>query len=460
MAAEDAVVDTLFNVAMKLVLGGTELGLKVAGSGAKAVAVSFYALGKSILEKRRTGVSLTPGEIQFEKLMKCKEDIHSIWLSKDDLKNFAQIAKQMGIPFVAIKNGDELTKAHKFLSHKDKTGNTVEFAEHFKDMVSISYRASDKVRMAHILEMFNTFNKSETVVEETEKTQEKVVDEVEEFMKENGVEVERPPEVVEAEEVNQQKSQASEKGSISTDDETKRAEDFGSVSQICFEEFGFDKQPTQAEYDNAYIKRITEAGINPAEPNYFTALYEQGCKIINNEITSQEVKVDRSTPTASSNTVKADPKETVKDSVPECFAFFGFNEVPSVDELKNAYTGFIAKNGKTEGSNIVDNMYQAAGELINKSNEDNLRFCYEFFGFKHKPSREELDAAYKAYDLNSIDAPSLAKSVYENALEYMSKSESVRETLKVKKELNTLRNEESAKVAEKVVDKSKSQFQK
>lgn len=459
MAAEDAVVDGMLQVLMKLVVMGTDVGLKITGAGAKAIGVSFYALAKHIAAKRQSGKALTPGEIQFEKLIKSGEEIHSIWLPKDDLKNFSQIAKQMGVTFTAIKNGDELAKAHKFLSHKDKNGETVEFAEHFKDMVSISYLASDEVRMAHILEMFNTFNKSETVVESPIKEKESFVDEVEEFMKENGVEVERPPEVVEAEEVNQQKSQASEKDLISTDGEIKQAENSGSVIQICFEEFGFDKQPTQAEYDNAYIKRITESGINPAEPNYITALYEQGSKIIKNLVT-QKVPLEMSDPIPRSETHKIEVKEKAKESVPECFTFFGFDEVPTVDELKKAYTSFIEKNGKTEGSNIVDNMYQAAGDLINKPNEDNLRFCYEFFGFDHKPSRAELDAAYKAYDAKSVDTPSLAKGVYENALKFMSQSESVREKLKVKKELNTLRNADVSKTVEKVVDKAKSQIQK
>ncbi len=449
MAAEDAVVDMLFTIATRIMVSGAELGLKITGTGAKAIAVSFYALGKSIFEKEKSGKKLTAGENAYKDLMKCGEEIHSVWISKDDLKNFAQIAKQLGVSFVAIKNGDELDKSHKFLSHKDKDGNAIEFVEAYKDMVSISYRASDEIRMAHILEMFNNFNKSETTVDDKVTEKETVKDDVEEFMKENGVKVERPPEVVEAEEVNKEKSQVSEKD-LPTSNEEIKDRHYGSETQLCFEHFGFDKPPTQAEYDNAYIKYITDNGINPAEPNYTTALYEQGSKIIANQITKQEITVDRGKPEPIIFD-KSNLKPRVAENVPECFAFFGFKEIPPVQELKKAYIEYVAKNGKTAGSNIVDNMYEAAADLINKPNEENLKFCYEFFGFDHKPTKSELDAAYKAYDANSTSASTLAKGVYENALKYMERSNSVRETLQAKQELNKIKEN----AADKVVDKAK-----
>ena len=237
---------------------------------------------------------------------------------------------------------------------------------------------------------------------------------------------------------------------MQTSNEEIKDHPYGKETQLCFEHFGFDKLPTQAEYDNAYIKYITDNGINPAEPNYTTALYEQGSKIIANQIIKQEVTVDRgkTEPVVSD---KANLKPKVAENVPECFAFFGFKEIPPVQELKKAYIEYVAKNGKTAGSNIVDNMYEAAAELINKPNEENLKFCYEFFGFDHKPTKEELDAAYKAYDVNATSGSTLAKGVYENALKYMEKSKSVRETLQAKHELTKIKEN----VADKVVDKAK-----
>lgn len=172
-----------------------------------------------------------------------------------------------------------------------------------------------------------------------------------------------------------------------------------------------------------------------------TALYEQGCKLIDGTIKKEPPTL---TTVAKSKTQNISKTEKAATEVAECFKFFGLNKTPSVQELKNAYTDFIKNNDKTGGSNIVDNMYNAAVDLIDKPNKDGLKFCYEFFGFKGTPTKSELENAYKNYIGDSLDVPSIAKSVYENALEYMQKSESVRQTLQAKQELHNLHNSDGS----------------
>lgn len=455
MAAEDAIVDAAASVAIKIIVEGVELGLRIVGGGGKAIALGFYALSKHINDKRKSGKNLSAGEVEFEKLMKSGEEIHSVWLNKDDLANFSQIAKQLGITFVSIQNGDELKKGHKFLSKKDKNGNTIEFAEDYKNMVSISYRASDAIRMAHILEMFDNFGQTETKSEEQSSAKEEVIDEVEEFMKENGVEFERPPEATVSEEVNteqQSKSQVSDPGLSQSESKTSATNSGKSDVQMCFEQFGFDRIPDKALYDAAYIKYITENKINPSEPNYITALYEQGCKIIaKNHVVNQTVHTS-----SMAKTVVPNQEKTAE--VADCFKFFGFDKTPTVQELKTAYFDFIEKNGKTSGSNIVDGMYDAAVDLLDMPNEEGLRFCYEFFGFQQKPTKTELDAAYKNYVSNATDVPTVAKSVYENALTYMQNSDSIRQTLQAKRELNKIHQGDVAQTLEKAAKALKQEF--
>lgn len=398
MAAEDAVVDTLTSITTKLLIAGTEIGLKITGAGARAIGVSFYALAKAISNKRSQGKTLTPGEVEFESMMQSGEEIHSIWLKDVDLNNFSQIAKQMGIPFVAIKNGDELEKTHGFLHHHT-TGNAIEFAEDYKDKVSISYRVSDEVRIAHILEMFNTFDKSETTTVDPEiVAKEEFKDEVEQFIEENGVQVERPPEVLAAKEVNTQKfDQVSEKSSTVSADE-----ELDNVPLLCFSEFGFESKPSQAEYDAAYIKRLTDAGINPSEPNYFTSLYEQGSKIIGGEITPTiSFQSSRAGEELARNIWKDNIAARSESFIPEGFRYFGFEKTPSVDELKKSYSDYISQN---------------AGH----------------------------------------DVP--AKAAYESALNEIEKGKSIREKLKAKQELHTLKKAD--KTGDKVLQHEKSEVRK
>ena len=403
MAAEDVVVDSILRLTSTVLVEGTKLGFTVAGYGFKAIGVTYYALAQSISRKRERGEKLTGGEVTFEKMMKSGEDIHAVWIKKDDLKNISTIAQQLGISFFAVQNGDELQKSKGFLSRLGKGADEViTFSDNYSDMVSISYRASDEVRMAHILEMFDTFDPSQiTVADPTEKTENGVVndvveadiDEVEEFIASNGVEVEIPPEVVEYKEVNQNEltqttnEPASVKNLQPLNEKTNKAAQ-ATGNKLCFEQFGFNQMPTKAEFDAAYIKYITDNNINPNEPNIINAFYEQGCKLISGEVKGQ---VLITSPEIESIVAAKAPEATL----PECYQYFGFDKTPSVKELKQAFKNMEGNDSKTK------------------------------------------------------------KKMYSDALKLMEKSQSVRETLQAKQELHSLREAGSEKSAEKVLEVDK-----
>lgn len=217
MAAEEAVVETVARITTMIALEGVKLGLKITGGGLKGTAVMLYGIARRIAEKEKSGKALTPGEVTCKKLLTSGEEIHSFWISKDDLVSFSQIAKKLGITFAAAKDGDAIEKSKQFL--KGSADENINFKENYKDKVFISYKASDEIRMQHILEMFDYSNLAAIVKEDISKD-EKPIDEVEQFMKENGVEVELPPEVIDSYEevIENDKSKnaseaASEKGS-------------------------------------------------------------------------------------------------------------------------------------------------------------------------------------------------------------------------------------------------------
>lgn len=446
MAAEEAVVETVARITTMIAFEGIKLGLKVTGSGLKGTAVMLYGIARRIAEKEKSGKVLTPGEVTCKKLLTSGEEIHSFWISKDDLVSFSQIAKKLGITFAAAKDGDAVKKSKQFL--KGSADENINFKENYKDKVFISYKASDEIRMQHILEMFDYSNLAAIVKEDISKD-EKPIDEVEQFMKENGVEVELPPEVIDSyEEVKENDKSKNAIESVSESDSSaskteinNKTQHSGNKTALCFEQFGFDNMPSKNNYNAAYIDYIKENKINTSEPNYITALYEQGCKLIDGTIKKDSPMQTTVAKNKMQNTLKTEKSTT---EVAECFKFFGLKKTPSVQELKKAYTDFIKNNDKTAGSNIVDNMYNAAVDLIDKPNKDGLKFCYEFFCFKGTPTKSELENAYKNYVGDSLDVPSVAKSVYENALEYMQKSESVRQTLQAKQELHNLHNSDNS----------------
>lgn len=334
MAAEDAVVDVM----MKLVMTGVDVGLKISGAGAKALGVSLYALAKSIRDKQASGKTLSPGEVAFTNLIKSGEEIHSVWLNKSELDNFSQIAKKLGISFVAIQNGDELTKSKNFIN---KNSDKIEFTDEFKDKVSISYRSSDEVRMAHILQMFNTFNPSVIENAEEQSVNVEIKDEIEEFIKDNGVENELPPEIVDYEEVKMtEQSQALNNGLMNQGQETinlkqKDLEYSDGQVPLCFTFFEFDSVPNKSELSQAYNTYVLKNDINIDEPNFVTALYEQGCKFI-----------DKSEPAL------------------DCFKYFGLSNGSTVDELKASYNEKLS--GKANVGTATE-MYKKALGILEQS---------------------------------------------------------------------------------------------
>lgn len=357
MAAEDAVVDMIFNVATRLLISGTEVGLKVVGEGAKAIGITFYSLAKTIAEKERTGKKLTAGENAFKNLITCGEEIHSIWLKESDLENFKQLTTQMEVPYVAIKNGDELEKSHKFLKKKDKSNKLVEFADDYKDKVSISFRASDDVRMAHIIEMFDTFNHAKTTMEK-EKTVDKIeqkVDEIEKFIKESGVKFENPPQVIDSKEVEKKQSKVVSENDLKISAKNQISMDCYENSKFdSFKIFGFknDKNLNVQNLNVGYNKFIKDNS-NVSGKDIIEAMYN------------------------ASNLLLENPSD---NKVHFCYEFFGFNYKPTTEELNVAYKEKLEKNitikdvadiaykdalKKLEGNKSVRTKLQAKKELNN-----------------------------------------------------------------------------------------------
>ena len=419
MAAEDAVVETVFNVATRILVAGTELGLKIAGTGAKAIGVSFFALAKKIAEKEKTGKKLTAGENAFKDLMNSGEEIHSVWLNSDELANFSKIAKQMGVPFVAIKNGDELAKTHKLFTKRDSDGNIIEFVDDYKDKVSISFRASDDVRLSHILEMFSTFNHSTTTVLDNQKEVEKLKDDVDDFIKDNGVEIELPPEVIEAEEVRENNAPALETNL--TDLNKKQSNQISCGNDVlCFSEFGFATVPNKEDFKSAYDKYILE---NPDKKEFATALFEQG-----------NILIDKGA------TVVNDKSAFIVKNADDTFKFLGVENKPTLAKLKKGYEKLLNKSSIEDIKKVVSKMYDYSVDVIeNNPTDNNMYFCYQMFGFSRKPTKTELTNAFENFDYENFDFKGFCNSAYEKSLKQLENAKSVRTTLQAKKELNSLK---------------------
>ena len=472
MAIEDEVVGSVFKLGTTVMVDGAKLALQIAGFGAKAIGVTYYVLAKKIAQKRERKEKLTGGEETFEKIMKSGEEIHAVWLNKADLNNFSTIAKQLGVSFFSVQNGDELRKSKKFFTSKDKgLDQIINFSEDYNEMVSISYRASDEVRMAHILEMFDTFNpaqiRQQPVSEQTVGEQEVTpLDEVEKFLNENGVEVERPPEVIAYEEVKNQQERVSGKNSPGFDAaNSKERLEAGDDNLLCFEQFGFDEMPTKAEYDAAYKDFIEKNGINVSEPNYFTSLYEQGSKILSGEIQPHKPEFTTISP----------------DSIlPECYQVLGLKEAPkSLDEIKAAFENFKEKNRNIIDVDKVGSVaYETAVTLFKgdkakqqgatqpSSPKTDLPECFQILGITEMPQtvQELKDKYFQFLEKNTEglrDPEKVGTQAYEACLKHLEKCESVRTKLEAKRERNAITNATERpveQVAAKTAERAKQQF--
>ena len=472
MALEDEVVGSVFKIGTTLIIDGMKLAVEIVGMKAMVIGLTYKAISKKIQTKEARKEKLTGGEVTFKKIMKSGEDIHAVWLNKSDLQNFSTIAKRLGIPFFAVQNGDEIKKSRKSLSDKNKDlDQVINFSGNYNEMVSISYRASDEVRMAHILEMFDTYDpaqlRQKPVPEQTIDTEKEQtpLDEVEQFMKDNGVEVERPPEVIAYEEVKNQQERASEKNSPDFGSEnSKERSETGDGLLMCFEQFGFDEMPSKAEYDTAYKDFVEKNGINTSEPNYITSLYEQGSKIISGEIQPH----------------KPDYTSISPDNVlPECYQVLGLKEAPkSLEDITTAFNNFKEKNRNVIDADKVGTVaYEAAVSIFNKGQtkqqnseqmsapKSELPKCFQVLGITEMPkSVSELHDRYMQFVENTgkylpIRQCSLATKAYEDCLKHMEKGESVRTKLEAKRERNNLAANEAEKQVDKAVAKTADKMQ-
>ncbi|MBQ9227607.1 MAG: hypothetical protein IJ168_02145 [Eubacterium sp.] len=488
MAIEDEVVGAVFRLGTTVMVDGAKLALQIAGYGAKALGVTYYVLAKKIAQKRERKEKLTGGEETFEKIMKSGEEIHAVWLNKSDLNNFSTIAKQLGVSFFSVQNGDELRKSKKFFTSKDKDlDQIINFSDDYSEMVSISYRASDEVRMAHILEMFDTYNpaqvRQQPVPEQTVGTEQEAtpLDEVEKFLQENGVEVERPPEVIAYEEVKSKQERASEKNLQGSDKESSKEHlEIGDNELMCFEQFGFTEMPTQAEYEAAYKDFVEKNNIDISEPNYYTSLYEQGSKIIDGKIQPHKPEF---------TTISPD------NALPECYQVLGITEAPkSLDDIKNAFKNFKGKNGSIIDVDKVGSVaYEAAVSFFNKNKEKQqsttplgkrlstvpwgtskqpsqkpaeLPECFQTLGITEMPQtvQELKDKYFQFIEKNAEGMPEpekVATRAYEACLKHMEKGDSVRTKLEAKRERNAITSaaeQPVEQVAAKTAEKAKQQF--
>ena len=81
---------------VRMSLNGTEVALKLAGAGAKNLAVLLYAILKD--QKQ------TSGKIRLESLIRSGKELKVFSVSEADLQTFSEEAKRYGILYAAIRN--------------------------------------------------------------------------------------------------------------------------------------------------------------------------------------------------------------------------------------------------------------------------------------------------------------------------------------------------------------------
>ncbi len=122
---------------VRMMLQGSEIALKLTGSGAKNIGVMLYALSKE--EKN------TVGKTNLTKMLKSKKECRVFSLKEDDLKLFNKQTKAYGIMYCALVNKKE----------KSKDG-----------MIDIMVKSEDAPRVNRIISRYNLSSVDRAVVEQ------------------------------------------------------------------------------------------------------------------------------------------------------------------------------------------------------------------------------------------------------------------------------------------------------
>ena len=109
---------------MKMMLNGTEVLIKLTGTGAKNAAVLLYSIAR---EQKKT-----KGSARLESMLRSGKPLKVYTFKADDLPKFKEVAKQYGILYTILKE-------------KDKTDGVFD----------VMVRAEDESKIARITERFN-----------------------------------------------------------------------------------------------------------------------------------------------------------------------------------------------------------------------------------------------------------------------------------------------------------------
>ena len=109
---------------MRMMLNGTEVLVKLTGTGAKNAAVLLYSIAR---EQKKT-----KGSARLENLLRSGKPLKVYTFKDSDLPKFKEVAKQYGILYTVLKE-------------KDKTGGVFD----------VMVRAEDENKIARITERFN-----------------------------------------------------------------------------------------------------------------------------------------------------------------------------------------------------------------------------------------------------------------------------------------------------------------
>ena len=84
---------------MRMMLNGTEVLLKLTGSGAKNAAVLIYSMAKQ--------QNKTKGAARLESLLRSGKPLKVYTFKDSDLQKFKEVAKQYGILYTVLKEKDK-----------------------------------------------------------------------------------------------------------------------------------------------------------------------------------------------------------------------------------------------------------------------------------------------------------------------------------------------------------------